>query len=196
MILKLLDGLSSKIQVARDALAAVCQAGNARCLQTPHTCAQQPVWDSRDQIQKDVRNLQSYPGMRSAETKQLLRPALCSAFWQPLPTSTGISQCLEVEGYVLSPSRQSQTGGIRPGTNPCRDVCSALQPPARTASTSSVLHGLFACFPLFPLQIEFPTLRTFSTAEPCRAGFAAILPSSSLLKGSWSFLCSPVSFWC
>lgn len=35
-----------------------------------------------------------------------------------------------------------------------------------------------------------------STAEPCRAGFAAILPSSVLLKGLWLFLCSPVSFLC
>lgn len=35
-----------------------------------------------------------------------------------------------------------------------------------------------------------------STDEPCSAQFAAILPSSFLLKGLWSSLCLPVSFWC
>lgn len=99
MILKLLDGLSSKIKVAMVALAAVRQAGDARCLQTPHTCAQQAVWGSRDQIQKpsvlswdkDCRDMCEMFSFKSmANSSRHCSDLHCAL--APLPTSTRISE--------------------------------------------------------------------------------------------------------
>ena len=93
-----------------------------------------------------------------------------SASLKPLPTSTVISWRLEVgwsiKNQVSLPTTAEPDRSYHTGVRLCFYVCSARQPPARTAATTYVFPSLLAIFPLFPLLTEFPILRTISMAKP------------------------------